>query len=431
MGYETKKGKEPMATQRKSKKGKSPNNRQIVLGLTEGEYLRFMCDSAYARRRIDEEFATHPELFPDGMTVGYSLNGTTRPSRKQEIRLRQILLNGVTYRIRPSFVLPYMRARTDEVWKVILLMRYAVPFWVLALLFGRNAMFWYRLFISLGGFNLVGTTVKGRNNMPTNLLADEYHAHTRMGEAYIATTVVGGCLLGVEAAQKADYECLEKAYSVFKSELSRVFVGFLPDTVNTDGWAATQKAWRSLWPKIAILECFLHAWLKVRDRATKKLEGVFREASDKIWDCYRAENKRSMSQRLRRLKAWVNTNITECPMRENIIKLCLKSRRWLFHLDHPDAHRTSNALDRTMKFMNRHAFYIQSFHSTLEATTQNFRAFAIVFNFAPSCPQLTKDNHLYCPSARLNGKVYHQNWLHNLLIAASLNGEQGDHYNSL
>jgi hypothetical protein len=420
-----------MATQSNTKSAEAPKNRQIVLPITESAYQQFLENRSYARERIDAIYAQHPELFPQSTSSGYVFNGTTRPSLKQSIRLRQLVINNVTYRIRPSFVTPYMQARTDEVWKGMLLMRYAVLFWVIALILGKNAMYRWRLFIGFSTFNLVGTTVKSREKMPVDVLADEYHTNTRKGEAYIATTVGGGCFLGVAAAAKADFECLEKAYGVFKSELHRVFAGFSLRSVNTDGWAATQKAWRSLWKRIAIVECFLHAWLKIRDRATKKSEKLFHEASDKVGDCYRAENKRSMSQRLRRLKTWALKNVPECPMRENIIKLCQKSRRWLFHLDQPKAHRTSNALDRMMKYMNRHAFYIQEFHSSLAMTSKNFRAFALLFNFAPLCPQLRKDTDLFCTSARLNGKIYHENWLHNLLISASLGGEGGNHYNPL
>lgn len=420
-----------MATQSNEKIRKPPTFRQIVLPIKEADYPQFIENQSFAREQIGRYLELHPELFPSAAHSGYVLNGSTRRSSKQGLRMRQIRAGGETYRIRPSFVLPYMQARTDEVWKGMLLMRYAVPFWVIALLFGGNPMFWWRLFIGLSTNNLVGTTVKSREKMPADLLADEYHTDTRKGEAYVATTVGGGCFLGVEAAQKADFECLTKAYGTFKAELHRVFAGFSPRSVNTDGWTATQKAWRSLWERIAIVECFLHAWLKVRDRAVAKVEKRFHEASEKVWDCYRAENKRSMSQRLRRLKAWALKNVPECPMRENLLKLCQKSRKWLFHLDQPQAHRTSNALDRLMKSMNRHAFYIQEFHSTLAMTSKNFRAFALIFNFAPFCPQITADSELFCPAARLNGKIYHENWLHNLLVAASIGGEGGHHYNPL
>ncbi len=35
-----------------------------------------------------------------------------------------------------------------------------------------------------------------------------------------------------------------------------------PETVNTDGWSQTQAAWRTLFPGIQIVLCFLHAVLR-------------------------------------------------------------------------------------------------------------------------------------------------------------------------
>lgn len=165
-----------------------------------------------------------------------------------------------------------------------------------------------------------------------------------------------------------------------------------------------------------------HAFIKVRDRATKKLESFFDSAATKIWDCYRAESKRQLAQQLRRLREWTQQQ-PDSAMRTNIFKLCNKKKRWLEHLDFPTAHRTSNMLDRIMKAMSRHAFNSQMFHATTNSTTANFRAFALLYNFSPSCPQVTKNyGQLTSPAARLNGFCYHQDWLQNLLIAASLGG---------
>ena len=166
-----------------------------------------------------------------------------------------------------------------------------------------------------------------------------------------------------------------------------------------------------------------HAFIKVRDRATKSLQGFFATAATKIWDCYRAESKRQVSQQLRRLTEWTHQHLPECAMKTNIIKLCSKKKRWLRHLDFPAAHRTSNMLDRVMRAMSRHAFNSQMFHATINSTSNNFRAFALLYNFTPSCPAVTKKNEeLVSPAARLNGFVYHQDWLQNLLIAASIGG---------
>ncbi|MFT7452754.1 MAG: hypothetical protein ACI9VN_003489, partial [Patescibacteria group bacterium] len=46
------------------------------------------------------------------MESGYMLNGKTRISKKVNIQMRKIKIGLISYRIRPSFVLPYCRAKT-------------------------------------------------------------------------------------------------------------------------------------------------------------------------------------------------------------------------------------------------------------------------------------------------------------------------------
>ena len=107
---------------------------------------------------------------------------------------------------------------------------------------------------------------------------------------YIATTVGNGCCLGAELAEAAGSDELKVAYQVFKDEAYQVFKDeacdvspkYAPKTVSTDGWKGTQAAWKVLFTKVVILLCFLHGWLKIRDRA-KRLKarllpffGVFR-----------------------------------------------------------------------------------------------------------------------------------------------------------
>lgn len=404
-------------------KDNQQSSRNIVVSFTEKSYSAFMKDRQLAHLIICNEFAGHPELFPEGMSAGYKLNGKTRISRKLGIQMRKIVVGGVTFQIRPSFVLPYMRAKTADVAGPLFLLRFGVPFWALAYVFGRNAMYWYRLFLSLGKFSLVGTTIHHPRHLPEHVLADEHHTRIRGQKAYIATTIAHGCILGVEATLSACEQVLKKAYQVFKDEAVYLKATYQPKTVNTDGWFATQNVWQTLFPAIFVIECFLHAYLKVRDRATQKLAEFFETAADKIWQSYQAASKRVFSQRLRRLAEWANSCLPDSPMKDNLLKLCAKKKRWLAHLDFPNAYRTSNMLDRIMKFMNRHALNSQMFHSDTKATTDNFRAFALIHNFSPYSPAVSaKDPLLNTPVAKLNGFVYHHNWLQNLMIAASLNG---------
>ena len=134
--------------------------RTIRLPLAESEYERFLSDRAYAKARLDELYEDFPELFPDAFSRGYALYGFTEPSIKQEILCRRIRLEPgqAVFAIAPAFVMPYMTGRTHEVDNALFLMRFHVPCWAIAHVFGRDAMYWYRLEQGLGRFSIVGTT---------------------------------------------------------------------------------------------------------------------------------------------------------------------------------------------------------------------------------------------------------------------------------
>lgn len=402
---------------------KSKQNRTIFLSFTEQTYTSFMEDNEIAHKMLKEYISCYPELFPKEIESGYMLNGYSRQSKKLGHRLRKIKVSGISYRIRPSYILPYNRARVEEVSKPLFLLRFNVPFWALAYVFGRNAMWWYRLYMCLGEYSIVGTTVRHPADLPRDLLADEHHIRVSGKKAYVATTVGSNCFLGMSVSPKADELSLLESYGVFKEEALDLSPDYQPSSVNTDGWWATQNAWKGLFKHIAVIECFLHAFLKVRDRATKKLKAFFDVAADRIWECYRAESKRSLAQQIRQLREWAEKQMPDCPMKNNILKLCKKKKRWMAHFDHPQAHQTSNMIDRLMRAMKKHAFNSQMFHSTIPNTSRNFRAFALLYNFTPSCPAARdQENNLNSPAARLNGFVYHQDWLQNLLISASRGG---------
>lgn len=402
---------------------KDNKKRTIVLPISEQDYKNLLSDAKLAKDIIQNYVEKSPELFPLEINKGFKLNGKTRMSKKMGIFLQKIRVGGVNYQIRPSYILPYMRGETQEASKGLFLMRFGVPFWALAVVFGKNAMWWYRLYIMFSSYSIVGTTIKKKELLPKDILADEHHIYHLGEKAYVATTVGSGCFLGVSACSNSDKDSLMEGYGVFKEEASLLDKDYSPNTVNTDGWWATQNAWKALYTTIVIIECFLHAFLKVKDRATKKLEPYYKVAGDKIWNCYRALNKRELAQKIRRLAEWANNIMPTCPMKEHILKICKKKENWMAHLDNSKAHRTSNMLDRLMKTMSRHAYNSQMFHSSISKTTNNFRAFALLYNFSPSCPAAWDETKkLVSPAARLNGFVYHEDWLQNLLISASLGG---------
>jgi hypothetical protein len=361
-----------------------------------------------------------PELFPANFGQGYQLKDD-RMSAKQRLPIRRIVLkDGTAYSIRPSFVMPYLTARTTDAEGPLFLRRFGVPFWALARVFGHDPMFWYRLECGLGRASIVGTTIR-QGAVPEHLLADEHHQTCDGQKVFIATTVGSGCCLGAEVAPTAGTDDLTAAYGVFKDEAQDVTPQYAPTTVSTDGWAGTQAAWKALFSQVVVLLCYLHAWLKIRDRA-KHLKDLFAEASRRVWEAYHAPNRRSFAQRLRWLRKWATDHLKGIVL-EKVLDLCQKRERWSIAYRHPDGYRTSNMVDRIMRGMNRYFDHGQHLHGSRQACRWHCRAWALLCNFAPWHPATTRANADWrCPAERLNRHRYHDCWLQNLLISASLGG---------
>lgn len=67
----------------------------------------------------------------------------------------------------------------------------------------------------------------------------------------------------------------------------------------------------------------------------------------------------------------------------------------------PTAHRTSNVVDRLMRFLDRACFNGQYFHGTQESAEQRVRAWALLWNFCPSSPgTVRKYRGQACPAER-------------------------------
>jgi hypothetical protein len=272
-------------------------------------------------------------------------------------------------------------------------------------------------------FSIVGTTVKHPAQLPQDLVADEQHRWWQGERVYLATTAANDCIVGASVAPSASQVALEKAYGVFAGEAHALDADYAPETVNTDGWPATQNAWKALCNQMTGILCFLHAFLKIRDRAKKAFGEWGHAVQKRVWDAYRATRKRAFAQRLRRLREWASNVLPESEMQQKTLDLCDKRNECSPSYAHPWAHRTSSMVDRLMRYLDRAFFHAQYFHGLPESAETRVRALALLWNFCPSSPQTVK-NHggQACPAERLNGKCYADNWLENLLVSASMNG---------
>ena len=392
---------------------------------SEAHYATCLRDTESFRRSIEQVLADAPELFPPELREGFCFYGSYR-SRKQQIALRRIRLaaTGDVFQIRPSFLMPYLIGKTDEVEKALYLRQFDVPFDALAYVFGRDPMYWYRAWCALGRPSIVGTTVKDPSKLPKHLVADEKHTWLEGEKVYVATTAAGGSILGAELTESASADALEKAYGVFAAEARLLDEDYVPETVCTDGWEATQSAWEKIFPAITVILCFLHSVLRLWDRCTKN-RPLRAEVTDRAWRVYHAATRAQFGQRIRRFREWASAQLSEGPVREAVLKLCRRAQRFVPAFRFPEAHRTSNAVDRLMNHQDRHLYAMRYLHGTHESARLALRAMALLWNFHPygartrhGAPQRLSPFH------DLNGFQYHDNWLQNLLVAASLGGRR-------
>lgn len=351
------------------------NNRTICLPFSQEDYIPNVDDPLDFRKCVDDRIELFPELFPPEIAKGYLMKDIYY-SKKLSIPIRRIEIAGTPYTIRPSFIMPYMAGIVDEIEKVLFMRKFNVPFWALSHVFGKDPMYWYRIEQSLGRNSIVGTTIRNPDDIPQHLGADEKHTRILGDKVYVATTVGNECILGASIAKDAGEESLKDAYQVFKDEAQCLKPDYTPTTVNMDGWKATRNAWKFLFCSVVIICCFLHVFIKIRDRAKKKYKDIFNEAASKLWDCYHAEKKNTFSQRIRRLVEWCNNNNVPSVIANPIKKLRQNIVAYKVAYDFPKAHRTSNMIDRLMQRMDRHLFSAQYFHGTMAAAELSIRGCA-------------------------------------------------------
>jgi hypothetical protein len=409
-------------------------SKRICLPIDQEEYQHIVSDQEAYRNYLDDCVRRHPELFPAGITRGYKLYGFCEESAKMaEVRIRRICLHErneqgreQVFQVVPSYVLPYMTGSVGDVEKPLFLHhKFGVPFWALSYVFGRDDSYWYRVSQQLGRPSLVGTSVKRADKLPEHLLADEKHSRICGNKAYIACTVAQECVLGASISLSASEQGLTDAYRDFKDEACELDPDYQPETVNTDGWFATQAAWQALFPGIIVILCFLHAFLKIRDRA-KRLASVFPEIAQKVWDAYHQSSHDAFIDKVTVLQLWAEQHHKQLSQTSlnAIHKLCRNAHRFSTAYDHPGCRRTSNMLDRHLDALDHYLYSLRYFHGHLASAQRSVRGWALAHNFMPYCPRAEPSKRFISPAHRLNGFVYRENWLENLFVSASLGGRR-------
>lgn len=424
----------PQKKSRKCKREKQEHaevkNARICIPVDHEQYEKNIDDAEWFRHYLDDCRMNYPELFPEILAKGYKCVGFCRISKKMpQVPIRRIRSKAKntegkteTYQVFPCFVMPYMTGYTSDVEKALFLhFKYEVPFEGLARTFGRNVDYWYRMTEAFGRYNIAETTTKKREVLPKHLTADEKHTKWNGHRAYIVTTVGEGCFWGASISLGANEKSFLEAYNVFKKEVQQVDKEYVPQTVNTDGFKSTLKAWTTLFESTVLIRCFLHGFLKIRNSA-KRLP-IFEELAEKVWNAYREESYEGFINEMTLLQFWSEKQQEKGQMSKNcfnaVLKLCNNAHEYARAYEHPMCHRTSNMLDRLMQKMDRYLFMMRYFHGDMASAEFNIRGWGLAQNFLPYCSRSERSKEHISPVHRLNGMVYHKNWLENLLISTS------------
>jgi hypothetical protein len=397
-------------------------DRQIVLPMTQEQFDECWHDADKMRKCVDRLMAENPELFPPCLRDGYAFHGFGRASEKLNgLRLRKIRSRdgAEAYHLRPCFIMSYMTGNTNDLEYPLLLASFGVPAWVLTLGFGHSDMYWQRLTERIGRNSLVGTTVRDPKKLPVHLAADEHHVDWNGAKGYVATTAAEGCILGIGLTKMADDKHLTAAYGDFAAEARDVDPEYAPRTVNTDGWTATQNALRACFPLIVVILCFLHGFLKIRDRSRKK-----RDLHTRVWEVYRAENATEFRTRMSGFRTWFESQTWNKTVSEMAEKLWKRTEEYAVAYDHPGCRRTSNAVDRPMNRLCRLMYAGRGLHGHQASSERRLRGWALLLNFRPFAKRSGQMRGHQSRAHRLNGRCYSERWLENLMISASLGGRR-------
>ncbi len=163
--------------------------------------------------------------------------------------------------------------------------------------------------------------------------------------------------------------------------------------------------------------CFLHGFLKVRDRCRKA-----HELHRQVWDVYRAARADEFRERMATFREWFEQGTWPAAVQEMVAKLWKRASQYVVSYDHPGAHRTSNLVDRLMNRLTRLLYAGRGLHGHQHSSELRLRGWALLQNFRPFAPRSGHRRTYQSPAHQLNQKQYHAHWLHNLQVSASLAG---------
>jgi hypothetical protein len=394
----------------------------LHLYFEESDYSTLLADSRAFRAHLHLLMSAYSELFPaDMLEKGYDMHDI-RYSERQHLAYRRIRLRNASktvLTILPSFIMPYWVRRTEEAASGLLLRYCGTSYDLISTTLGGSAVHWERMETHLGTYDIVATTLIGREDLPVHYVADEKITFFHGKEAFVALTAAQECVWGIAISLSEGQDGLQTAYGNFATEARLMKPDFAPKSVVIDGWAATRNAWSTLFTTVTLILCFLHGVLKVGS-CTKNLKEQWAMIKKMLWEAYKATDTADFIAQIDAFKLKADELISPLSkprILEAIEKIWAKKDQYAKYYEFSEGYRTSNHVDRPMNRLDKYLYSTQYFHGNLKNAELKLRAWALIHNFKPYCKKTASKKVWLSRAHEINKVIYHDNWLENLLIA--------------
>ena len=164
-----------------------------------------------------------------------------------------------------------------------------------------------------------------------------------------------------------------------------------------------------------MLLCCGHGFLQLRHRCRTALAWP-----PPVWEGSRAATATALPARLPALRAGAASPPWPAAVRDVLATWWNRASAEARASDHPGGRRTSHRVDRLTHRLSRVLSAPRGLHGHQRASDRRLRGWARRLHFCPYAPRAGKPRAYQSPAHRLNHQRYHDNWLQNLLLSASL-----------
>jgi hypothetical protein len=373
------------------------------------------------------------------MSIGVQLNhkeacrggwGLTRHSHYTRVRRDRILIWRLqctmckaVFTVLPHFVLRYRAMRPEVAREALLATHGGLSLEWCAVIWHISPMALYRLVCALGQQSLVAMLTRCDLPLPVYLLADEKHSHCLAENVYLPTIVSGRLIWHLGYTEDTSAAALTQSYGEFQRAVSHQEPVYRVRGILTDGFDSTIKSMQSLFPRVRLGNCLLHAVNNLPGKLTaisSSVRKAFRSQFHTLFHrCRQRKGLRvfALGQQLRHFADHIST--TTGRANGERVKQWIKDKKagWYAVLEDPPMPATSTLLDQAHHAIDRKLFMMKGFHHPHGSQQHFLNGLALLYGLMPY--QRCAKHAGQCGVEVEGGKVPTRDWLLNLQILTS------------